>query len=56
MVAEQEQSAYAVDEEVAVDNGKQKSIFMRLYTNAWFQVYLISVICFCCPGVSIPNP
>jgi hypothetical protein len=24
----------------------------KIYTNPWFQILLISGICFCCPGVS----
>ena len=27
------------------------SAFYRLYTHPWFQIILIGVICFCCPGV-----
>lgn len=27
----------------------------NLYTHSWFQILLISVICFCCPGVR-PHP
>jgi hypothetical protein len=25
----------------------------KIYSNPWFQILLISGICFCCPGVSI---
>lgn len=46
----------AVDEQRSVDaegvSTVKQSLFMRVYTNAWFQVLLISFICFCCPGVS----
>ena len=46
----------SVDADVTTDvetaNGK-KNIFSTLFTNAWFQVLLISFICFCCPGVSL---
>lgn len=29
-----------------------RSLVYRLYTHPWFQILLISLICFCCPGVS----
>ncbi len=31
---------------------KSPSMIRRVYTNSWFQILLISFICFCCPGVS----
>lgn len=30
----------------------KSSKWMDIYSHAWFQVLLISFICFCCPGVS----
>lgn len=40
-----------------MDSGRgtsSKSKIMALYTNSWFQLLLISFICFCLPGVSLP--
>lgn len=31
---------------------KPLSPVRRVYTNSWFQILMISFICFCCPGVS----
>ncbi|KAL5361996.1 major facilitator superfamily domain-containing protein [Aspergillus floccosus] len=31
--------------------GRPTSLLQRLYTNSWFQIVLISFICFCCPGM-----
>ncbi|KAJ5700977.1 MFS general substrate transporter [Penicillium malachiteum] len=39
-------------ETIVVDNQPQKkSGVYQLYTNSWFQILLISFICFCCPGM-----
>lgn len=40
--------------ETIVAEEKPASIWSTIYTHAWFQVLLISFICFCCPGVSPP--
>ncbi|KAJ5668690.1 MFS transporter [Penicillium macrosclerotiorum] len=29
----------------------ERSIFYQIYTHCWFQILLISFICFCCPGM-----
>lgn len=34
----------------ANEDGK-RSLFYQVYTHCWFQIILISFICFCCPGV-----
>ncbi|GLI81568.1 hypothetical protein PoHVEF18_009953 [Penicillium ochrochloron] len=34
----------------ANEDGK-RSIFYQIYTHCWFQIILISFICFCCPGM-----
>ena len=52
MVAERDATAHAVDEEVVVQSNDNEPLYLRVYANAWFQVLLISVVCFCCPGVS----
>jgi hypothetical protein len=38
----------------ANEDGK-RSIFYQIYTHCWFQIILISFICFCCPGVGFLN-
>ncbi|KAL3431946.1 major facilitator superfamily domain-containing protein [Aspergillus tetrazonus] len=30
---------------------EERSIVYRIYTHPWFQIFLISFICFCCPGM-----
>ncbi|RHZ62510.1 hypothetical protein CDV55_105156 [Aspergillus turcosus] len=40
--------------DAAVESGfdsPQRSLPYRIYTHSWFQIILISVICFCCPGM-----
>ncbi|KAJ5583122.1 hypothetical protein N7535_001742 [Penicillium sp. DV-2018c] len=32
------------------DNGNRSTLW-KLWTNSWFQIILISFICFCCPGM-----
>ncbi|EEA26296.1 hypothetical protein TMatcc_005438 [Talaromyces marneffei ATCC 18224] len=34
-----------------VTGEKSPSMIRRVYTNSWFQIILISFICFCCPGM-----
>ena len=34
-----------------VSGDEQISLPRRVYTNSWVQIVLISMICFCCPGV-----
>ncbi|CEJ62262.1 Putative UNC93-like protein [Penicillium brasilianum] len=29
----------------------KRSVFYQIYTHCWFQIILISFICFCCPGM-----
>ncbi|KAJ6008276.1 MFS general substrate transporter [Penicillium herquei] len=42
----------STEETVVMDNQEQKkSGVYQLYTNSWFQILLISFICFCCPGM-----
>lgn len=33
------------------DKSQPGNVYMRLYTDPWFQIILISVVCFCCPGM-----
>ncbi|KAJ5280700.1 hypothetical protein N7478_006072 [Penicillium angulare] len=35
----------------AVDQEPKRSIMDQIYTHSWFQILLISFICFCCPGM-----
>ena len=37
---------------VHFDKDGERSIWRQIYTYCWFQILLISFICFCCPGVS----
>ncbi|EEP82994.1 conserved hypothetical protein [Uncinocarpus reesii 1704] len=39
------------DEEVCTAAARLGPRYMAVYSNAWFQVVLISFICFCCPGM-----
>jgi MFS family permease len=41
------------DDPQAVGGAETSSgnIFYRLYTDPWFQIVLISMVCFCCPGM-----
>ena len=56
-MAEGEAESRVAQEEVgAISNGNNReSLYMRIYSNSWFQVILISFICFCCPGVRFFN-
>lgn len=36
----------------AADQEPTRSVMHQVYTHSWFQILLISFICFCCPGVS----
>ncbi|EAW07097.1 putative MFS transporter [Aspergillus clavatus NRRL 1] len=42
-----------VYENTAMETGAQtpRSLPYRIYTHSWFQIVLISMICFCCPGM-----
>ncbi|PLN83896.1 MFS general substrate transporter [Aspergillus taichungensis] len=31
--------------------GQQRGVIYRVYTHCWFQIVLMSFICFCCPGM-----
>lgn len=52
MTTERQSSAGEEAMEATIAAEKPSSVFSRVYTHAWFQVLLISFICFCCPGVS----
>ncbi|KAJ5720658.1 MFS general substrate transporter [Penicillium malachiteum] len=40
------------EETMVVENQEQKKTSVyQIYTNSWFQILLISFICFCCPGM-----
>lgn len=36
-----------------VDQQTTRSKIHQIWTHSWFQILLISFICFCCPGVSV---
>lgn len=40
----------------ATTQGNPSARLHKIYSNPWFQILLISGICFCCPGVSIFSP
>ncbi|KAL6232083.1 hypothetical protein BDW75DRAFT_233068 [Aspergillus navahoensis] len=40
----------AEDRRDALGRGERSGVY-RLYTHPWFQIFLISFICFCCPGM-----
>jgi hypothetical protein len=52
--AEQPTAIHQCDVEQA--NGSQMSRIKTFYAHPWTQIVLISLICFCCPGVSTWAP
>lgn len=38
--------------EADLEQGRNQSKIMRIYSHPWTQILLISMICFCLPGVS----
>jgi hypothetical protein len=51
-----EDGTKARDSDDGVDRDDQqdnRSTIRQIWTHSWFQILLISFICFCCPGVSI---
>lgn len=35
-----------------MEQNENRSTLYKIWTDSWFQIILISFICFCCPGVS----
>lgn len=35
------------------EQNETRSTLYKIWTDSWFQIILISFICFCCPGVSL---
>ena len=52
-----EDGTRAQDSPVVDRDGQQdnRSTIRQIWTHSWFQILLISFICFCCPGVGISN-